>query len=68
MGNGCGPLQMISLANCDGITDISISALGHRRGHLHMVDVRGCEGITSIGISALRVRCSVLLSDLSIYI
>jgi hypothetical protein len=57
----CGQLQEIDLYDCQGITDIGVSALGHGCGQLQEIDLSGCQGVTDIGVSALQVGCTVLI-------
>ena len=53
-------LKSIDLHDCEGITDICVSALGDGCGQLQEINLSGCEGITDIGVSALGHGCGQL--------
>ena len=55
-------LESIDLHDCEGITDICVSALGHGCSQLKTINLSGCQGITDIGVSALGRGCGQLQS------
>ena len=57
---GCKNLQTISLRDCQGITDIGLSALVHGCNRLKTINLSRCKGITDIGLSALGKQSPLL--------
>ena len=53
-------LLSINLSECQGITDIGLSALGRGCGQLKTIDLFFCLGFTDVGISALVAGCGQL--------
>ena len=65
MGYGIA-LRRIRLSNCEGITDIGLSALGDNCCLLKELNISSCKNITDIGVSALGVGCPLLIVLISL--
>ena len=55
-------LTSIDLSNCDGISDIGVSAIAEGCHQLTSIDLSNCDGISDIGVSAIAEGCHQLTS------
>ena len=56
----CQGVSREHLSECDKLTDIGASALGHGCGKLQSIDLGGCRKVTDVGVSALGHGCGQL--------
>lgn len=59
ISDGCTGLQMINIAYCNDITDLSLISLS-RCSKINTFESRGCSLITSLGLAAIAVGCKQL--------
>lgn len=59
ISDGCTDLQMINIAYCNDITDISLISLS-KCPKIHTFESRGCPLITSFGLASIAVGCKQL--------
>lgn len=59
ISSGCTGLQMINIAYCTDVTDISLVSLS-KCSKLNTFESRGCVRLTSLGLGAIAVACKQL--------